>query len=313
MNILVTGGAGFIGSHLCEALLKEGHRVLCLDNLYTGNLNNLSRAFNYNEKFRFAEADVNCFEELRKVFKSHKVDAVYHYAAVVGVKRTIEHPLAVLEDIKGIRNLLELSVKYGVKKFIYSSSSEVYGEPGKPVSSESDPLNPKLTYAVVKLSGEKYCEAYYRKKNLNTCCLRFFNVYGPRQNSSAYGFVIGILMENALNSNPAEIFGDGEQTRDFTYVEDAVAVSVRSLEKGTCGEIINVGTGIRTSINELAEKINSVIGTEVTPEHLPPRPGDIRHRCADISRMRKLLGFSPRYTLEEGLRKTLTWYRDSRC
>src|SRR3989344_304627 len=186
--ILVTGGAGFVGSNLIKKLLEDTAKVICFDDLSTGAEGNIEE-FKNNQNFSFVKGDANKFKDLEKVFKDNKIDYVFHYSARVGVIRTIERPLEVLEDIEGIKNILKLSSDHGVQKVVFSSSSEVYGEPVEIPEKEDGHLNPKLPYAVVKLVGENYMQSYYQTKGLKTCSLRFFNVYGPKQDSSAYGFV----------------------------------------------------------------------------------------------------------------------------
>ncbi len=309
MKILVTGGAGFIGSHLCDSLLASGHRVVCVDNLLTGSRENLERAFAYGSRMVFKKTDVNRYEDLRSVFRSFKPDVVYHYAAVVGIKRTMESPFAVLEDIEGIKHVLDLSLKHKVRKVIYSSSSEVYGEASAlPMREDSYP-EPGLTYAAVKLIGERCCMAYFKKHNLKTCCLRFFNIYGPRQNATPYGFVAAIMIMRALQNRDIVIYGDGAQTRDFTYISDAVRSSVRALgESAAAGEIINIGTGVRTSIKFLAESIIRITGSRSKIRYMPERMHDILNRCARIDKMQDILACVPEYSLLEGLKNSVEWY-----
>lgn len=310
MNILVTGGAGFIGSHLCDALLKSGHKVIIIDNLSTGSLSNLDDARASCNSMVFLKGDVNCRQELENVFKCHNINAVFHCAAVVGVKRTRKYPFAVLDDIGGIKNILELSLKYRVNKVIYTSSSEVYGEPVEMPTSEESSISPSLTYAAVKLIGERYCRAYFEKNNLKVCCLRLFNVYGPRQNASSYGFVVGILISRALKDENIIIYGDGRQTRDFTYISDVVNSAKKALCVNGCdGEVINIGTGIRTGILSLAEAIIEITKSRSKVKFLPQRANDILNRCAEIKKMTDILGYVPQCRLMEGLRYSVEWYK----
>lgn len=312
MNIMITGGAGFIGSHLCDKLLQSGHRVICVDTLLTGSMNNLDNAVSkYRNSIEFLKANVNLRDEMENIFKYRNIDAVFHYAAIVGVKRTMEHPFSVLDDIEGIKNILYLSFTHKVKKVIYSSSSEVYGEPIEIPTRENSYINPSLTYAAVKFIGERYFRAYFEKHNLKTCCLRFFNVFGPRQNASLYGFVVGILIRHAIGNEDIIIYGDGTQTRDFTYIADIVNSSEKVLYADTCdGEVINIGTGIRTSILLLAQDVIELTKSSSKIRHLPQRPSDVLHRCADIKKMKSLLRYVPQFTLKDGLKLSARWYAD---
>lgn len=309
-KFLVTGGAGFIGSHLCEFLVNRGDSVVCFDNLSTGRLENIAHI---KDKVTFVKGDANNFSDLEEVFKNNKFDGVFHYAAVVGVKRTMENPLPVLEDVEGTRNVLKLALANGKPKVVFASSSEVYGEPVEIPEVESGHANPKIPYAVAKLYSEKLLEAYWQKYQLPTCSLRFFNVYGPRQESSDYGFVAGIFIKKVLKNESPVIFGDGTQTRDFVYIGDNIAASVAALESpATNGEVVNIGTGKPTTLVDLAEDVIAACGKEgkIKIEFAPKRD-DIRHRFPDVSKMIRLLSFRPRTSLREGLKKTIAWYESS--
>lgn len=309
-TILVTGGAGFIGSHLCEYLASRGDKVICFDNLSTGCLENINHI---KDKIIFVKGDTNNLDDLAPVFKQHHFDGIFHYAAVVGVRRTLENPIEVLEDIDGTRNILELAFNNGKPKVVFASSSEVYGQPVEIPEVEDGHVNPKIPYAVVKLYSEKLLEFYWKKYGLPTCSLRFFNVYGPRQESSDYGFVTGIFIKKVLQNQAPIIFGDGTQTRDFVYIDDNVYASVKALESETTnGEIINIGTGKPTTILDLAEEIIELGGKKdrLQVEFVPPRD-DIRHRFPDVSKMIRLLNFRPKTSLKDGLKKTIEWYENS--
>jgi nucleoside-diphosphate-sugar epimerase len=310
--VLVTGGAGFIGSHLCEGLLNKGYSVVCLDNLSTGKLDNLKDCTN-RQGFEFVKADV-VKDDLENLFISKKINFVFHHAAIVGVKRTLENPLEVLDDILGIKKILELSLKYKVKKVVFASSSEVYGEPVNIPEVEDGHVNAKLPYAIVKLIGEKYMEIYFKKYGLNTCSLRFFNVYGPRQDSSEYGFVVGIFIKQVLSGKSPSIFGDGTQTRDFVYIKDNVEATIKAMETNkTNGETINIGTGRPVTLLDLAETVITLCRKEkeIEPIFMKNRRQDVIHRFPNVSKMMKLLSFKPYYKLEDGLKKTIQWYIDN--
>jgi len=255
-------------------------------------------------------ADVNDFKALKKVFSSHKIDYIFHYAALLGVKRLEERPLDILEDIGGIKNIFNLALKYKIKKIVFASSSEVYGEPLSLPEKEDGIYNPRDVYALTKLVGENLVEIYYENYGLPTCALRLFNVYGPKQNSSPYGFVVGIFISQVLHGERPTIFGNGHQTRDFIYIKDNVEAAVRALvSEKTCGQIINVGIGRQTTILDLAERIIRLSGKNLKPKFIPERKIDIRYRCPDVEKMKKLLKFFPKYSLDEGLRITYEWYK----
>jgi len=309
---LVTGGAGFIGSHLCEKLLNLGHKVVCLDNLSSGSLKNIS-LLKKRPSFIFIKGDSNKLEDINPVFKKYKFDGVFHYAAVVGVKRTLEDPFSVLEDVTGIKNILDLSLKNGKPKVIFSSSSEVYGEPKELPEREDGPIDAKLPYASVKLIGENFLNAYWKKYNLKTCSLRFFNVYGSKQESSDYGFVVGIFIKQVLQGKSPTIFGDGSQTRDFVYIDDNVEASIKAMESTkSVGQVINIGRGCPLTIYELANTVIDVAGKKgiITPKFVKNKRADIKHRSPEINKMTKLLNFCPKVSLKEGLEKTINWYKN---
>lgn len=306
MKCLVTGGAGFVGSHLCENLLKRGHEVVCFDNFSTGTTKNVN--FD-NKKFTIEKGDTNT-ADLDHVFKKYKFNWVFHHAAVVGVKRTNEHPIEVLNDINGIQNILELCRKNDVEKALFASSSEVYGEPVQIPEIENGHLNPKIPYSVVKLMGEKYFEEYYNTYGLKTCSLRFFNIYGPRQDSSDYGFVTGMFIQKLLNNKSPIIFGDGMQTRDFVFIEDNIKATIKAIETDKSnGQAINIGNGRPITILDLAESIIKLTGKKDIKPVFKPARDDIRHRFPDVSKMIKLLNFRPKFNLEEGLIKTIEYYK----
>jgi UDP-glucose 4-epimerase len=309
---LVTGGAGFIGSYLCEKLLKAKNKVICFDNLSTGNKANLAE-FLKNPDFIFIKGDANKKKDIEPIFKKYKLDGVFHYAAVVGVKRTIENPLLVLEDVEGIKNILELALKYNKPKIVFPSSSEVYGEPMELPEKEDGSVNPKLPYAVVKLLGEKFLESYYQKYGLKTCVLRYFNVYGPKQRDSAYGFVVGIFIDQVLSGKAPTIFGNGSQTRDFTYIDDNIEASWRAMVSDkTNGEVINIGSGRPLTIYNLALSVIDAAGLKgkLRPKLIKSNRIDVKHRFPEIGKMIKLLNFHPKVSLEDGLKKTIDWHKD---
>ena len=312
MNIVVTGGAGFIGSHLCEHLLDDGHYVICLDNFYTGSRENILQLMERdNENFKLIECDVRDEGKLKGIFKEESIDHVYHLAAVVGVKRTLENPKEVLDvNIKGAENVLEAALNSGCKKVVNISSSEVYGNPVEVPEREESPKNVELPYAIAKLLGEKYSEIYYKKYGLKTTSLRLFNVYGPRQEATPYGFVVGIFIKRVLEAKSPIIFGDGFQTRDFNYIEDCVNPMILAGERSVAdGKVFNIAAGKPITILDLAELIIELSGKELEPMFETEREFEIRHRFADISKMRTILGYKPKYELKKGLELTIDWYK----
>lgn len=312
-TVLVTGGAGFIGSNLSREIINEGGEVIVLDDLSTGKKENLKSLFG-NPKFVFIKGDANNAETLKNVFDSHKIDYVFHYAAKVGVIRTFNDPLGVLRDLEGFRPILELSKKNKIKKAIFASSSEVYGNPLELPSREDGFLNPKIPYAATKLVGEHYFRFYCHKLGLPATALRFFNVYGPMQESSQYGFVTGIFIRQALERKPLTVFGDGMQTRDFVFIEDNVKAAIATLfAPKTDGEVINLGSGRPSTILDLAKKIAKISGDPKVKIKMVPRPKHdfILYRHPHVEKMKQLLGFLPKYTLETGLTRTFDWYKQN--
>ncbi len=307
--ILVTGGAGFLGSHLCQKLIALQAKVICVDDFSQGKRENIKHI--QSENFIPQEGDCNNKTSIESLFQEYHIDYIFHYAATVGVKRTIENPLSVLEDIEGISNILSLAKEYHCKKVVFASSSEVYGEPLELPEKETSKLNPEFPYALVKLLGEKYCKAYWDMHKLPTVSLRFFNVYGPKQEASDYGFVAGIFIRQVLEGKRPTIFGDGKQTRNFVFIEDNINASIQALvSEAATGEVINIGTGKPITVLELANEIITISGKKLRPEFLPSRKeGEIRDRYPDITKMRKLLAYEPKYSLKEGLQITYNWYK----
>lgn len=310
--ILVTGGSGFIGSHLCEELLSQGAKVICVDNFSQSTPQNIE-FLKDNSNFFLFKVDCNNYDELKNIFENNQIDFVFHYAATVGVKRTQESPLRVLEDIDGIKNIYKLSFDYKVKKVIFASSSEVYGEPVEIPEREEGVLNAQIPYAQVKLIGESYAKAYWEKYKLPTVSLRFFNVYGPRQESSDYGFVVGIFMKQAIEGKPLTVVKDGTMTRNFVFVKDNVRAAIKTLSTDKVnGKVLNIGTGQSITILQLAEKIIKISGKKLDIALINPRNNhEIIHRQPDISKQQSLLQYQPSFTLDQGLGITYKWYLDS--
>ncbi|NJY63613.1 NAD-dependent epimerase/dehydratase family protein [Salinimicrobium sp. CDJ15-81-2] len=305
-NILITGGAGNIGSALASKLAKDSkNNIVIVDNLLTGTLSKIPKA----ENIKFIKANINEYNDVAPVFGSHKFDFVFHYAAVVGVRRTLENPMMVLNDIEGIKSILSLSKNTGVKRVFYSSSSEVYGEPFEtPQREDTTPLNSKLPYAIVKNVGEAFFKSYFLEYGLEYTIFRFFNTYGPNQSED---FVVPRFLKAALNNEPIHIYGDGLQTRTFCYVDDNVDTTINAmLDKNCVNELMNVGSDIEISIHDLAKKIILFVNSKSQIVFLPPlEEGDMNRRCPDITKMRKVLD-RELIPLNHGLKSLIDYYED---
>ncbi len=302
-KILITGGAGFIASSLADKLVQDAdNEVILVDNLLTGDLSKLpSKSF---KNWQFIKCNVNDYADIAAIMLAYRFDYVFHYAAVVGVQRTLDHPLMVLEDIEGIKNILKLSKNTGVKRVFYSSSSEVYGESiTYPQDEISTPLNSRLPYAVVKNIGEAFCSSYKREYDLNYTIFRFFNTYGPKQSTD---FVMSSFLKAALRNEEITIYGDGSQTRTFCYITDNIDAVLGTLyQEKYLNDIVNVGSERETSILELAQTIVKVSGSSSKIVHYPPRKeGDMRRRVPNAARMKQLLN-RPYITLEDGIQKLI--------
>jgi len=301
-RVVLTGGAGFIGSHLAEKLVRRGYYVIILDDLSTGIVENIADLLT-KENVKFIQGSITDIPLLQELLQG--VHYVFHLAAIPSVPRSIENPRACHEvGATGTLNVLLAARDNGVGKVIYASSSSVYGDTPSLPKNEAMLPNPQSPYAVTKLTGEYYCRVFYQVYGLSTICLRYFNVYGPSQDpNSQYAAVIPRFITRVSQSNPPVIFGDGEQTRDFTFVEDAVEASILAAESNA-GGVFNIGKGESVSINRLAGLIIRLMKSSIEPIHEESRPGDIRHSLADISKA-KTLGYNPKYSLEEGLRETI--------
>ena len=300
-RVIVTGGAGFIGSHLAEELVRRGYQVAILDNLSTGRKENIKELLNKN-KVQFIQDSITNLPLLKELFQG--ATYVFHQAAIPSVPKSVKDPLATNEvNITGTLNVLLAAKDSKVKKVIYASSSSVYGDtPTLPKREDMVPC-PQSPYAVSKLAGEYYCRVFQEVYGLTTVCLRYFNVYGPRQDpESQYAAVIPRFLSWAYKGKPLVIFDDGEQTRDFTFVADAVAANILAAESNASG-VFNVGTGESITINELARLVIRLPRNKVKAVHQEPREGDIRHSLADISKARAS-GYQPGYNLEKGLEET---------
>lgn len=302
MIILITGGAGFIGSSLAHRLASDpNNSIVIVDNLLTGHASYVPSAPNV----CFCEGSVNDSRFMRQLFMDYRFDIVFHYAAVVGVQRTLTNPLSVLSDVSGFENVFQLSALTGVSRVVYASSSEVYGEPVEvPQTEDHTPLNSRLPYAVVKNLGEMYCKSYFAEHNLPFTVLRFFNTYGPRQSSD---FVISRFLKAALNGEPITIYGDGQQSRTFCYISDNIDATISIIANSTTDEchVINIGNHKQYTILELAQAVLSVTNSSSKIEYLPPlKEGDMLRRQPCIDRMCAYLD-RPLISLETGLRSML--------
>ncbi|MDD5127386.1 MAG: SDR family oxidoreductase [Dehalococcoidales bacterium] len=299
---IVTGGAGFIGSHLAGALAERGYHVTIIDDLSSGKKENFSGLTGH-ANVSFILGSITKLPLLQELFKG--TEYVFHLAAVPSVPRSVKDPLLSNEvNITGTLNVLVAARDSGAKKVIYASSSAVYGDTPTLPKQESMPPNPQSPYAVAKLAGEYYCQVFAKVYGLPTAALRYFNVYGPRQDTaSEYAAAIPSFIESALSGKPPQIFGNGEQTRDFIFVKDAVSANLLAAE-GTATGVFNVGTGQRITINQLAKLVADLSGHNIKPVYHKNRPGDILHSFADISRL-AAFGYQPAHTIEEGLKETI--------
>jgi len=304
---LVTGGAGFIGSHAAEALIRAGHQVRIFDNLSTGKKENLSAII---RQVEFFEGDVRNPLHCRQAMEG--VEYVVHLAALHEVIRSVAQPLETHEvNITGILNLLLAARDKGVKRFVFSSSSAVYGDsPILPRSEDTIPLPTSSPYAVSKLAGEHYCQLFSRLYGLETVSLRYFNVYGPRQDATSdYAGVIPKFIAALKAGVPPTIYGDGEQSRDFVYVLDCVAATLRACRTPQLsGRVFNIGTGRVTTVNHLCSLLQGILLRDIPPRFGPPQPGDIRYDYADIQKARSGLSYEPTWTIDRGLKETTAWY-----
>lgn len=307
-TVLVTGGAGFIGSNIVERLLRDDYSVKVIDNFSTGNKDNLKE---FMTKIKFIEGDIRNIETVNNAMKD--VDFVLHQAALPSVPRSIKNPLETNEvNINGTLNILESARKNNVKRIVYASSSSVYGDIKELPKKESMILKPLSPYAVTKLAMEYYFDVFNKVYGMKSVGLRYFNVYGPRQSpDSQYAAVIPLFIKNSKENKSSIIYGDGEQTRDFSFIEDVVNANILGMKSKCIGhEALNIAKGERISLNTLIGKINSLLGKDVKPNYNEPREGDILHSLADISKAREKIGYSPEYSIDEGLKKTIKWFEE---
>jgi nucleoside-diphosphate-sugar epimerase len=304
---VVTGGAGFIGSNIVQRLVEDAEEVRVVDDLSTGHRENLQSV---GDAARLFEGSVCDGALLRRAFDG--ADYVLHQGALASVPRSVADPLATNRaNVEGTLQVLEAARECGVRRVVYASSSSVYGDvPTLPKREDMTP-QPKSPYAVSKLAGEYYCQVYNAVFGLETVSLRYFNVFGPRQDpASQYAAVIPIFIRCIMAGERPKVFGDGEQSRDFTYVDDVVAANLQAARApGAAGAVCNLGRGERHTLNKLLALLQDIIGKRVEAQHGPDRAGDVKHSEADITRARQAFGYDPQVTFEEGLRRTVEWYR----
>jgi nucleoside-diphosphate-sugar epimerase len=307
-NYLVTGGAGFIGSHLAEELVRRGESVRVVDNLITGKRHNLSHL----PRVEFIQGDLADLDVARRAVAG--VDYVLHQAAIPSVPRSVQDPVTSNRaNIDASLNVLVAARDAGVKRVVYAGSSSAYGNTPTLPKIETMPTAPLSPYALQKLVAEQYCQMFTQLYGLETVTIRYFNVFGPRQDpSSPYSGVISLFISALCEGKPPKIYGDGEQTRDFTYVANVVDGVLRACHaNGASGEVINVATGGRISLNQLFRTVRDLVGASIEPVYESVRAGDVRDSQADISKARRILGYEPLVRFEDGLKKTVEWYRTS--
>lgn len=313
MNYLVTGGAGFIGSNLVETLLSRDETVVVLDNLATGHMSNIE-PFMSNPRFSFIKGSVTNPDDCARACDG--VDYVLHQAAYISVPGSVENPVLTTEtNVTGTMNVFCAARDAGVKSVVWASSTAVYGNAEVLPNVETMPLNPLSPYAASKAAGEMYARAFSEVYGMNIICLRYFNVFGQRQDpASQYAAAIPLFITRLLSGESVTIFGDGGQTRDFVHIDNVVQANLRAAAESqseAAGGAFNIGAGTETSINELYDIIAAELGVEKTPRYAAPRTGDVRHSLADISAARKGFGYDPEVDVREGLKRTIAWYLET--
>ena len=307
MPVLVTGGAGFIGSNLVAALAADGSRVRVLDDLATGSMANLREVA---DEVEVMVGDIRAPDQVRRAMDD--VDTVYHLAALPRVARSVADPFGThLVNVNGTLNVLVAARDTGVRRVVFASSSSVYGDTPTLPKHEDMPPRPQSPYAASKVAGEGYCRAFSNVYGVEAVSLRFFNVFGPRQDPTGeYATAVPRFISRLLAGEPPTIFGDGKQSRDFTHVDNVVRACRQAAVAGSevAGEVINVGCGERTSLLELLGLMNDIIGTSIEPEFADPRPGDVRDTEASVDKARALLGYAPEVDLRDGLERTVEWF-----
>jgi nucleoside-diphosphate-sugar epimerase len=308
-KFLVTGGAGFIGSNICKKLVSQGCFVRVVDNLLTGKKSNLAAIA---DKIEFIEADMGDEKIARTCMES--IDFCLHQGALPSVPRSVDDPAATHRHcLDATFTLLLAGRDAGIKRFVYASSSSVYGNAPTLPKVESMPPQPLSPYAAAKLAGEYYAEVFYKVFGIETISLRYFNVFGPHQDpTSQYAAAIPAFVTAILKNKPPTVYGDGLQSRDFTYVDNIVDANLLAARVAhTAGEVVNIACGQAVTVNEVIDLINELLGKDIKPVYDAPRPGDVKHSLADITIAKKLIGFKPKISFRQGLEKAIEWYRDN--
>jgi UDP-glucose 4-epimerase len=310
MRMLITGGAGFIGSHLCEKYVNEGHGVLCLDNFMSGNLTNIKHLLDY-RNFKLIRGDIRDYELLEKIMRD--VEVIFHLAAQIHVDRSYIEPNSTYDiNVMGTQNVLETSRLHDAKRIICASTSEVYGSAQYAPIDENHPLNAPHPYGASKIAVDRMCFAYNQTYGMNISIMRLFNVFGPRQRDVGYGGVISIFTRRVLSNIPPIIYGDGQQTRDYTYIKDAVKAYDLVLKRDEpLDEPINFGSGKEITIADLANTIIDMCGKngDIKPVNVVARPGEVNRLIANASKAKSLLGWKPEYSFQDGLKEFIDWYK----
>ena len=310
MKCLVTGGAGFIGSNLIKALLDRGDEVSVLDNFSTGKRENLG---SFQNRIKVIEGDLRSYHIVLEAARG--VEVIFHQGALPSVPRSINDPITTNQvSVEGTLNILDAAKDTGVRRVVYASSSSIYGQNARLPKREDMTPAPISPYAVAKLAGENYCQVFTRTYGLETVCLRYFNVFGPRQDPrSEYSAVIPLFVTAFLDGGRITVYGDGEQSRDFTHVDNVVQANLLAAEAAdAAGEVLNVACGEQTSLNQMLDALRRLSKVDVEVIYEQQRAGDVKHSLADIERARKVLGYTPKVFTEEGLEKSLEWYRTAR-
>ena len=308
MSVLITGGAGFIGSHLARSLVKSGHKVTILDDFSNVDLKNVWDLIT-ERKVKLIKGDIRDPKILGEV--TQNIDVIFHLAAQIHIDKSILEPKMTFDvNAIGTLNILELGLKRDFEKIIYASTSEVYGTALTEKIDENHPLNPQSPYAASKVAADRLCHAYVQTYGMNVTTVRNFNVFGPFQKDTGYGSVIPIFIKRALVDKPPIIYGEGNQTRDFMFIDDAVKAYTLVMDsKNVNGEVFNFGSGREISITDLARLIVNQCGKKLAPVHVERRPGEVMRLCADTSKSQRVLGFKSQFTLEEGIRTYIEWFQ----